>query len=241
MRKLTICSTKALDPMPLHLLHENDIKVIISNHSEVSYSRSAETVNKMSGLSGAVVCTSQHAVKGLMLYDVDLKQITGIFCLAGATKTTAQGIAVPILGTATDATALALKIYESGIQSITFLCAESHRMELPEILFKYGIHVHLLKVYSTQVDVQKIDEPFDFVLFFSPHAVDVFLQKNKLLAGVICFCIGQTTAQFLRLKTNNEIIVSPFPSQEHLVNQVIRKAQSINNNQKPDYAVVKTV
>lgn len=232
MKHHTVYSTKELSPAALHLLREHEIGLIIPGHQEVKY---GDFTLK---LSGPLVCTSQHAIQYLLLQNVDLKDVTGIFCIAGATHAAAQQIQIPILGTANHAESLADKICESGTREILFLCSENHRPELPFMLIKNGIKVNIQKVYSINYNFQQIDEHFDSILFFSPHSVNAFLEKNQLFPDVVCFCIGQTTAQFVKQKTSNEIIVSPFPSQESMIKQLIL---FFNKNKTPGYAVAKAV
>ena len=235
----TVCSTKELNPEMIQLFEENGIDVFVSGSSEISHIVDINTSYNLHRIQGVIVCTSQHAVRSLALHTIDYKDITGIFCLSGATQSAAKKLPVSILGMALDAVSLASKILESGIDQVTFLCTDKHRPELPKLLREHGVRVDILIVYSVKFHSQKIVSPFDFILFFSPNAIDAFLQANELPETVICFCIGKTTAQFLRYKAPNQsVIVSPFPSQACMVNEVIQFALS---NNSPHYATAETV
>jgi uroporphyrinogen-III synthase len=58
------------------------------------------------------------------------------------------------------------------------------------------------------------------VLFFSPSAVESYLKENEI-DNKICFCIGYTTAETLKEKTEN-IIIASQPKIEYVIAEVIK-------------------
>jgi uroporphyrinogen-III synthase len=58
-------------------------------------------------------------------------------------------------------------------------------------------------------------------LFFSSSAVESFFSANYINNNLIFFAIGNTTANTIRQKTNNKVIISEQPGKEALVRKMI--------------------
>ena len=218
---LIACSTMELNFAARQYLLENGVEVFVVTATEIIYSVQDKVQADLRDVAGSVAITSQHAVKSIFLNtDGKLPKATELFCLAGRTQTAALKLNIPIRATAVNAASLATEIIKSGTDAVTFICSDRHRLEMPEKLEQSGIAVRRLVVYSTRLTPPRVDRHFDFVLFFSPGAVEAFLQNTTLPSHVVCFCLGETTAKFLRERSVPSIIAT-FPSQEHLVQTLV--------------------
>ena len=77
-----------------------------------------------------------------------------------------------------------------------------------------------IEVYQTVLTSHKIDTRHNSVLFFSPSAVESYLKENEI-SNKTCFCIGYTTAETLKEKTEN-IIIASQPKIENVIAEVIK-------------------
>ena len=147
-----------------------------------------------------------------------------IYCLSGKTREAIESLPESpgrIVTTADDAATLGRKIVTEGLQQLVFFCGDQRRDELPAQLREAGIDLTEVVVYATEERPVKMEQAFDGVLFFSPSGVRSFFAVNQLKKDAVCFAIGQTTAESLRVFTKNEIIVSDRPFLEELLNKAL--------------------
>ena len=90
---------------------------------------------------------------------------------------------------------------------------------LPDTLRLVNITLNEVEVYETILTPHKIDFTPNGILFFSPSGVQSYLQENKI-ENENCFCIGNTTAEALKLVTSNRIIAHQ-PTVENVVMKCI--------------------
>jgi uroporphyrinogen-III synthase len=171
-----------------------------------------------------IVLTSKTGVQAwITIVDklrLDVKQYA-IYCLAFGTKALAIKHGLRIEGDASDATSLADVILKNrNIDHVSFICGNRRRDELPETLKFYGVDVQEICAYSTDFTPATINEQYNGILFFSPSAVDSFLQLNKS-TPCTAFCIGNTTAIYARKVGFSDIQVAGISTPEFLVEKVI--------------------
>ncbi len=77
-------------------------------------------------------------------------------------------------------------------------------------------------MYVTELTPVKLDEQAQGILFFSPSAVKSYLSLNQPPSKAICFAIGDTTAETLKEKLVNRIIVADKPGKKEMVDLVIK-------------------
>ncbi len=154
-----------------------------------------------------------------------------IFCLSNQTKKALYPYFSErnILETADNALMLAQKIISHGIKELVFFCGNKRREELPLILKNNGINLHEVIVYETLETPILITQPFEAILFFSPSAVNSFFSMNQISMNTLCFAIGQTTANAIRVYTKNKIITSPVPSPEAMIEDLIKHFTTLCN------------
>jgi len=164
-----------------------------------------------------VIFTSEKGIEHLPFSHPDPWQIA---CLSGKTlqEVKTRFREEQVVCTAKNARELASAIITDGrFTNAVFFCALEHRPELPLALRQAGIQVAEVPVYKTIGQSKVIDTPFDGVLFFSPSGVERFFQANRLSPGVVCFAIGETTADAIKNYTDERIIVSHTPTQGDLI------------------------
>jgi uroporphyrinogen-III synthase len=86
-------------------------------------------------------------------------------------------------------------------------------------------------VYSTTQTPIELTAKYDGILFFSPSAVDSFFSINHVDEITYLFAIGLTTAKTIQQYNKNNIIISPTPSKENIVKQIITHFNTIKNDQ----------
>lgn len=110
----------------------------------------------------------------------------------------------------------------SDVKSIDFFCGNKALDDLPEYLESKNVRVHQEVVYQTDLVHHIIaTERIKAAIFLSPTAAFSFFKKNKLAVGVPAFCIGATTAEAVRMRSENPRICADEPTLESVVNKVI--------------------
>jgi len=178
------------------------------------------------------VFTSTNAVNAVLKY---LKQKPGwtIYCMSGKTKEFVESNfqKESIAGIAESAGQLAELIINDNVKRVVFFCGDQRRDELPVKLKEQGIYVEEVVVYSTTQTPIELTAKYDGILFFSPSAVDSFFSINHVDEITYLFAIGLTTAKTIQQYNKNNIIISPTPSKENIVKQIITHFNTIKNDQ----------
>ncbi len=171
-----------------------------------------------------VVFTSMNAVDAVTIFLDGHKPSWKIYTLGTTTKKLVTNYfgEPAIMGSASDAAALAEVIVEDGLaEEVNFFCGDRRRDELPGILRNNDIEVNEIVVYHTIATPHKINKDYKAILFFSPSAVESFFSVNKVPAHSLMFAIGSTTAASIEKYTTNKIIVADEPGKENLVDKMI--------------------
>lgn len=231
MAKHKVLSTKKLEPSLIEQAKQSGIEIIEQEFISIKPIRNKETVEPIIQLAesgvNTIALTSSNAVEvlesyhhvGDTYYVIDWK----IFCLSGKTKESVESALFSkkkIVGEAKNASELAKEIISQGIKELIFFCGNKRRDELPTILKEAGIKVHEVVVYETIETPIVATDDVEGILFFSPSAVQSFFSVNQLKKNVVCFAIGQTTADSIADFTDNRIIISESPSQEMMLASV---------------------
>lgn len=240
MKKNKILSTKKLDPLLKEKAGLRGIEIIEKDFISIQPYFTEEKKKYALELIGSgiehIIFTSPNAVTELkpVLQNKSLSNNLKLFCISGRTKEAIINSGFPvdnIIAIAENAETLAGKIIEQKIKDVIFFCSNHRRDALPELLKNTGVHVTEVIVYETIQNQVMISDDFDAVLFFSPSAVQSFFSMNQLKKNVVCFTIGQTTADSLRNFTDNKIIASTFPSQEMMLDTAQKYLQNINQHE----------
>lgn len=172
-----------------------------------------------------LIFTSQNSVVSLIenLGSSDtltlLKQ-KKVFCVGMKTKSLLEENGFNVIaytGYAIDLAEIITLIY--GREKFTFFSGNLRRDTLPEALTNAEVVFNEIQVYETILIPQKVSDPFDGILFFSPSGVESYLKNNKIRSQT-CFCIGTTTAEALENITNN-VVIANQPTVENVIIQCI--------------------
>lgn len=225
--KIQILSTKKISDSFIQLTAENNICIDQLNFIETEESVSEGIKNRVLKLSKqniTAVFTSSKAVN-VVGEIVSAETNWKIFCIEPATKKTVENIFVnsSVAGTAKDAAELSQKIInDKSIKKIVFFCGNQRRDLLGEKLKNNGIDIEELIVYKTIEKPEIVLKKYDGILFFSPSAVRSFFKKNILKEQIPIFTIGKTTAEEVKIFSNNVTVISEIPVTERLIAEVIK-------------------
>lgn len=227
MAKHKVLSTKKIEPSLIEKVKQAGIEIVEQEFIAVNPIALKEKLKEITSWidnnDAALVFTSSNAVDAVKSY---FDKISGrqFYCIGRKTKKTLLNYVVEdrIINTGDYVSELAKKIIADGLKKVVFFCGNKRRDELPEMLKQAGISVNEVVVYETLVTPHIITEDFDAVLFFSPSAVQSFFSANQLNLSTVCFAIGETTAESIAQFAKNKIMVSAKPSQEILLDAVLR-------------------
>lgn len=168
-----------------------------------------------------LIFTSQNAVESV-LENTDYKSILHkrCFCVGEKTKALLEESGFVVLVYADYAAELASIIcnkYQK--QTFTFFSGNMRKDILPEAMQLAKITFEEIVVYETVYTPQEITTKSDGILFFSPSAIESYVQLNKI-TDQMCFCIGQTTAETAE-KYTTSIIIANQPSVENVIIQCL--------------------
>ena len=104
-------------------------------------------------------------------------------------------------------------------KKFTFFSGNLRRDTIPTAFQKSNIIFDEIEVYKTILTPHKVDNQMDGILFFSPSAVQSYLNENSITSE-ICFCIGTTTAAEIEKNTKN-IVIANRPTIENVIIQSI--------------------
>lgn len=190
------------------------IKIVLNEDEDtrgeiLDYARQALTV----------IFTSANAVKAVtnvLQHPPDWK----IFCVGSETKKRVTSFfgESTVMDYAGNAEDLSAKIIRPGqVKEAVFFCGDQRRDILPDQLKAAGIALKELAVYQTLLTPVRIAKTYDAVLFFSPTAVNSFFSLNTPSSKTILFALGETTANAIRNVSDNEVLLSPKPDKNALL------------------------
>lgn len=213
-----ILSTKILSPLQKEELTKVGIEVI-----EADFIKTENKPFELKNLNESLIFTSQNAVHSVLSNpkSEELKS-KNVYCVGLKTKTllSENGFnVVAYTGYASDLAQIITLIYRN--ESYTFFSGNLRRDTLPNALKEAEIKFNEIQVYDTSLQPQKIKNPVDAILFFSPSGVESYLKENTIKKE-ICFCIGDTTAEAL-LKVTKNIIIADQPTIEDVIEDVINE------------------
>ena len=239
MAKYKVLSTKKLDHPLIEKAKESGIAITEQEAIHIKPVLTTEQLKELGIFEGTdtihIIFTSHNAVEivASQLKHAGLSPANWkIFCIEGKTSETVQSLFPDnhILATAAYGKLLANKILGHEVTRVYFFCGNIRRDELPEILKKAHISINETIVYETILNPVKIEDEYDAVLFFSPSAVESFFALNEMKPETICFSIGETTSNSIRNFTRNNIITSQVPTQQKMIEEVLKHfCVEINN------------
>ena len=212
-------STRKLKPLLIQQAAEDGFEVRDFDFINILHHPFNLSQNFFTGL---MVFTSKNAVSGLVQNSWWNHQAGRVACLSGETLEAVKShTSLTVVLTAGNATELATAIAAlPELHRVCFFCGNLRLPHLPRILQDHGIEVEEIITYSTLPTPVKIDVDYKGLMFFSPSAVESFFGMNRPAPEVPCFCIGATTGASVRQHAANEVVISPHPSQHHLLETI---------------------
>ena len=168
-----------------------------------------------------LIFTSQNAVESILKNKkTEALLPKRCFCVGEKTKALLEENGFVVLVCSDYAAELASIIcnkYQK--QNFTFFSGNLRKNILPEAMQLAQIEFEEIEVYETIYTPTEIQSKPDGILFFSPSALESYIQINKI-TDEMCFCIGQTTAETVEKVTEN-IVIANQPSVENVIIQCL--------------------
>lgn len=169
--------------------------------------------------------TSQNAVRSVLQIDeLAVLQSKPTLCVGIKTKELLEQNGWEVKAWAHYAKDLApILIKDFKQYTITFFSGSMRRDVLPDAFRANNIHFNEFKVYETVLSPHKISDKVDGLCFYSPSAIQSYLQLNTI-TDEVCFCIGDTTAEALKEVTQN-IVLAEQPTVEATLQACVKYYQ----------------
>src|SRR6185437_10608999 len=231
--KIQILSTGPVAEELIKEAAENDIiidEISFITTEDIDDIAIEKKIRELSNQKITVVFTSTNAVNAVARF-ISKQPGWKIFCIGSTTKTLVkkffgEGAVAEFAENAESLSKLILQ--NSSIQNITFFCGDKRRDELPGNLNKGGIVVDEIVVYKTIETPTVLTKQYDGILFFSPSAVQSFFSKNSINKKTKVFAIGSTTANAIKLFSQQPVIIAETPGKKNLVNLAINHFSKSN-------------
>jgi len=218
---MVILSTKELNKKQLDLFDQKKFALIHVNFIKIKWLKFvANTINE------CLIFTSKNAVKSVLKNkNIGNLKDKDCFCVGEKTKKLLETNGFHVIRHEKDANTLAETICEKYFQkTFTFFSGSLRKEILPKKLLDNKIRLEEITTYKTILQPKRIVLETAAILFFSPSAVESFLEKNTI-QNQICFCIGNTTAQSLEKNSTyidtDKIIIANKPTVESVIEEVL--------------------
>lgn len=215
---MIVLSTKKLSKKQIGLLDKKKFALVHANFIKIKTLKFSLTQ-----INDNFIFTSKNAIKSLLKKNhIDSLKSKECFCVGEKTKIYLEKNGFKVVDFATDASTLAEIIVEKhSNKKFTFFSGTIRKDILPKKLIENDVAFNEIKVYKTVLQPKNMVLEINAILFFSPSAVESYLQKNKIENQTTCFCIGNTTAKTLENISKN-IIIASKPSVENVIEEVIK-------------------
>lgn len=205
----TVLSTRILSDAHRQLLHKSAVQWVEEDF--IAIKPQEFTVN---GVRDLVVFTSQNAVKSVLDNPhAQLLKTRPAICVGIKTKALLEQQGWEVKAWTHYAKELTAVIEREFFTcSFSFCCGNIRRETLPTFFKQNNLIFDEYEAYQTVKQPHALQNKVDGICFYSPSAIESFLQNNQLTTEV-CFCIGDTTADALKGITK-QIVVASQPTIE---------------------------
>ena len=213
---IQVFSTKKLTPTQMQLFKDG-LRVDSEDFIKINPTRIPEKV--LTAPIKNVVITSKNAVESLLTNVAASElQFDNIYCVGRKTKRLIEERIGKVKYQARNAQKLSeyLVEYIEGTE-VTYFCSDLRMDELPQLLEENKINVTEVEAYKTKSAPVKVDKSVQGILFFSPSAINSYLEVNQ--PDKIAYCIGESTASVAR-EHFSEVRVAKIPLAESVVELV---------------------
>lgn len=204
-----VLSTRILSDAHRQLFHIPGIQWVEKDF--ITIEPQAFTVEAVRDL---VVFTSQNAVKSVLNNPhAQLLKTKPAICVGIKTKALLEQQGWEVKAWTHYAKELTAVIERDFLTcSFSFCCGNIRRETLPTFFKQHNLIFDEYEAYQTVKQPHTLQHKVDGICFYSPSAIESFLQNNQLTTEV-CFCIGDTTADALKGITT-QIVVASQPTIE---------------------------
>jgi uroporphyrinogen-III synthase len=221
-----ILSTAELDQVLISKAFSQGVEIDALSFIQVEFIKDNNLNQELADLCKlhlTAVFTSANAVNAISQIVLKHKPNWDIYCAGDATKTAVFSYFDPkfLKGSAPDAAGLVDIIKTNNLKEVLFFCGDKRLDSFPELLYQEEIMVHEIVVYKTKETPEEIKKHYQGILFFSPNGVNSFFRVNSINPHTVLFAVGNTTANAIKSKTTNKIIVLGSPSKSLMVDKVI--------------------
>ena len=187
-----IVSTKKLLPNQKQFLLNAGLSVIEADFIKVDYKDVHIATD-----ADFIIFTSSNAVKSI-LGNSNLSKLKQLpcFCVGEKTRDLLEQNGFQVLASADYAEVLVKAILDYRNKKFIFHSGNLRLETIPNAMQDANIKFEEFEVYATTKCPIRINSIPNAILFFSPSAVESYLELNKIHDS-FCFCIGNTTAKAL--------------------------------------------
>lgn len=201
------------------------IETVLSTQTQAT-----DAVKALAKQNVLVVLTSQIAVDWVT-ENIAIVPNWSIACMKGQTQKALsdKGWGALVHYTASNSLELAKQIAAHVPKSTTihFVGSNQRLASLPTYLHQKGFIVNEMIAYTTIAKQQSINKQYNCMVFLSPSAVNSFFDQHTINNEVILFAIGQTTADAIKIRSHNEVVISEGVSQIELFKTIYKYYQTI--------------
>jgi uroporphyrinogen-III synthase len=221
--KINLLATRLLKKELISRAGKKGVNIQAIPFIDVQPVATPELGNEIRGLAGrplTVMFSSANAARSIISLLGGERPDWKIYCLGGATRQACSAFfgEASIRGLAEKAESLgALVPQGQAAGDYFFFCGNQRRQELAQILKEKGISLEERIVYETRLTPHQLQATQDGILFFSPSAVSSYFSTNRPSPACVLFAIGPTTAEAIRSRSNNLLLVSPRTEEESLL------------------------
>jgi uroporphyrinogen-III synthase len=165
-----------------------------------------------------IIFTSKNGVKfAFSQYNFSCFQGKVFYCVGNETANEIKKNGFKPIFIEQTATQLAQKLISLSGKNFTYFCGNLHLDNLPHFLLENQKNLQKIVVYKTEQTPYKLNKNYEAYLFYSPSGVDSFFRLNSIHSKATIFAIGKTTANYVKNKTKNKIIIPPEFSLESML------------------------
>lgn len=217
-KKVRILSTKLLREATMNQFAEAGMEIVakpfirieIPGHITLPPAQKADAI-----------ITSVNALKALTGIRDLLPPFQTIYCISGNTEAGVRAtFDARIIARPYASELLAIMLKAAHDYPLWFFKGNKALPTIPEGLAQTGIPFQAIEVYQNTAIPHVLREDFEAILFFSPTAVESFVQNNIIPDNTITFAIGKTTAGALRPYAR-QVVIGEVPTEESVLQAVV--------------------
>ncbi|MBL7706899.1 MAG: uroporphyrinogen-III synthase [Taibaiella sp.] len=217
-KKIRILSTKLLRESTMNQFAEAGVEVVAKPFIRIAISGN---ISLPPAEKADAIITSVNALEALAGIRHLLPPFQTIYCISGRTEAgVRETFDARIIARPYASELVAIILDATPVYPLWFFKGNKALPTIPEGLKKGGIPYHPIEVYQNTAIPHVLREDFEAILFFSPTAVESFIQNNIIPDNTITFAIGKTTARALAPYAK-QVVISETPTEASVLKAVV--------------------